>query len=103
MLFRHIKFNFKKRNVEISCINLRNKRQYKNSIIRQDGAAAGRFSLFRLIFCHYGRIWISFIYPEALMDSLKFWSPADYIYDTSDRQGYDSKITFPNAIAAGEK
>lgn len=37
------------------------------------------------------------------MDSLKFWWRAGYIYDTSDRQGYDSKITFPNAIAAGEK
>ena len=64
---------------------------------------ASRIGLFRLIFRHYGRIWISFIYPEALMDSLKFWWRADYIYDTSDRQGYDSKITFPNAIAAGEK
>lgn len=37
------------------------------------------------------------------MDSLKFWWRTGYIYDTSDRQGYDSKITFPNAIAAGEK
>jgi len=42
---------------------------------------ASRFSLFQLIFRHYGRIWISFIYPEALMDSLKFWWLADYIYD----------------------